>query len=248
MEKKHKGQGGSGGAAVSAGSGAKLRSMPNTLVAVVAALGLGAAQSPTPASPLLNPDSPAMNAMAPAAFRVRLETTKGHVVIEVRRAWSPHGVDRFFNLVRAGYYDDVRISRVVVPKWAQFGIHGDPKIAKIWRDRPVPDDPRVLPNERGTVAFAFAAPNGRTTQVFINLRDNRETHDREPFVPFGRVISGMEVVDAWYAGYGEGAGSGIRSGRQGPIFEGGNAYLDREFPKLDSIRRAIVIPSAPPPS
>jgi cyclophilin family peptidyl-prolyl cis-trans isomerase len=212
---------------------------------IIAGLALGAAQGPP--SPLLDPDSEAMNATAPPRFQVKLETTKGEVVIEIQRAWSPRGADRFFNLVRAGYYDDVRITRVVVPKWAQFGIHGDPKIAKIWRDRTIPDEPRVLPNERGTVAFAFAVQNGRSTQVFINLRDNRETHDKEPFVPFGRVVSGMEAVDAWYAGYGEDAGSGIRSGRQGPIFEGGNAYLDREFPKLDSIRRATVI-EAPIPA
>lgn len=113
----------------------------------------------------------------------------------------------------------------IAPKWAQFGISGDPRIAKAWRGWTIPDDPRVLPNER----------------VFISLRDNRETHDREPFVPFGRVISGMDVVDAGYAEYGENAGSGIRSGKQGPIFEGGNAHLDHEFPKLDRIRRALVI-------
>jgi len=215
--------------------------MSSLPIALAAALVVVAAQAPEPDSPLLNPDAAAMNATAPAAFKVKLETTKGEVVIEIQRAWSPRGADRFFNLVRAGYYNDVRITRVVVPKWAQFGINGDPKIAKIWRDRPIPDDPRVLANERGTIAFAFAVPNGRATQVFINLRDNRETHDKEPFVPFGRVISGMDVVDAWYAGYGEDAGSGIRSGKQGPIFEGGNAYLDREFPKLDSIRRASVL-------
>ena len=215
--------------------------MLRVLLGVTAALVLGLRQSAPTNPSLLDPDSPAMNVEAPAAFNVKLETTKGDVVIEIQRLWSPHGVDRFFNLVRAGYYNDVRITRVVVPKWAQFGINGDPKIAKIWRDRPIPDDPRVLANERGTIAFAFAVPNGRATQVFINLRDNRETHDKEPFVPFGRVISGMDVVDAWYAGYGEDAGSGIRSGKQGPIFEGGNAYLDREFPKLDSIRRASVL-------
>jgi homoserine O-acetyltransferase len=216
--------------------------MSRTHIAVIAALALGASsQAPEPPALLLHPGSPAMNAQAPAEFKVKLETTKGDVLIEIQRAWSPHGVDRFFNLVRAGYYDDVRITRVVVPKWAQFGINGDPTIANLWRDRPIPDDPRVLANERGTIAFAFAVPNGRTTQVFINLRDNRETHDKEPFVPFGRVISGMEAVDAWYAGYGENAGSGIRSGKQAPIFEGGNPYLDREFPKLDSIRRAVVL-------
>jgi peptidyl-prolyl cis-trans isomerase A (cyclophilin A) len=178
---------------------------------------------------------------APAAFKVRLETTKGDVVIEVQRSWAPLGADRFFNLVKSGYYDDTRITRMVPPKWAQFGINGDPGVAQPWRDRTIPDEPRVLPNERGTIAFAFAVPNGRSTQVFVNLRDNRETHDNEPFVPFGRVILGMKVVDAWYAGYGENAGSGIRSGKQTPIFEGGNAYLDREYPKLDSIKRATVI-------
>jgi homoserine O-acetyltransferase len=217
------------------------------LVSFVLLLGLG--QGPALSAPgsevLLNPDAPALNATAPAEFKVRLDTTKGEVVIEIKRAWSPHGVDRFFNLVRARYYDDVRITRVVVPKWAQFGINGDPRIAKVWRDRPIPDDPRVLSNERGTVAFAFAVKNGRTTQVFINLRDNRETHDQEPFVPFGRVVSGMDVVDAWYRDYGENAGSGIRSGKQGPIFEGGNAWLDREFPKLDSIKRATLVLPAP---
>lgn len=182
-----------------------------------------------------------MNETAPSAFRVRLETTKGEVWIEIQRAWAPHGVDRFYNLVRAGYYDDMRITRVVQPKWAQFGINGNPTIAKIWRERTIPDDPRVLSNGRGTIAFAFAVPNGRTTQVFINLRDNHETHDQEPFVPFGRVVSGMDAVDRWYADYGENAGSGIRSGKQGPLFDGGNAYLDRQYPGLDSIRRATVI-------
>jgi homoserine O-acetyltransferase len=180
----------------------------------VLVMGLG--QGPAPSVPdrrvLLTPEAPALNLKAPAEFKVRLETTKGEVVIEIQRAWSPHGVDRFFNLVQAGYYDDVRITRVVVPKWAQFGIHGEPAISKTWRDLRIPDDPRVLSNERGTIAFAFAVPNGRTTQVFINLRDNRETHDQEPFVPFGRVIKGMAVVDAWYGDYGESAGSGIRSG------------------------------------
>jgi peptidyl-prolyl cis-trans isomerase A (cyclophilin A) len=212
-----------------------------TLAALALAATLGAAQSPSPVSPLLSPEAPAMNATAPRAFKVRLETTKGDVVIEIERAWAPLGVDRFYNLVKAGYYDDMRITRVVVPKWAQFGINGDPKIAKTWRERTIRDEPRVLANERGTIAFAFAVPNGRATQVFINLRDNRETHDKEPFVPFGRIISGMDAVDAWYAEYGENAGSGIRSGKQGPIFEGGNAYLDREYPKLDSIKRALVI-------
>jgi peptidyl-prolyl cis-trans isomerase A (cyclophilin A) len=219
------------------------------MLAPLAALVFLLSEQAPPATPgpsrsaLLDHTATALNATAPTAFKVKLETSKGDVILEIRREWSPHGVDRFFNLVRAGYYDDIRITRVVAPKWAQFGINGDPAIAKAWRDRTIPDDPRVLANERGTIAFAFAVPNGRTTQVFINLRDNRETHDKEPFVPFGRVVSGMDVVDAWYADYGENAGSGIRSGKQGPIFEGGNAWLDHEFPKLDRIRRSLILPS-----
>jgi homoserine O-acetyltransferase len=182
-----------------------------------------------------------MNGEAPARFLVRLETSKGDVEIEARRDWAPVGADRFYNLVRHGYYDGVRFHRVVAGKWAQFGIHGDPRISKLWRDRPIKDDPFVQSNRRGTVAYAFAVKDGRTTQVFINLRDNSETHDRAPFVPFGEVISGMDVVDSLYSGYGENAGGGIRAGKQQPLFEIGNAYLDEHFPRLDSILRAVIV-------
>jgi len=188
---------------------------------------------------LLHPDSLALNRRAPDVFHVRLQTTKGQIVIEVHRAWSPHGADRFYNLVCAGYYDDSRFYRVIQGKWAQFGINGDPKISNTWRERTFPDDPRVVPNTRGTIAFAFAVPNGRTTQVFINLKDNSATHDAE-FVPFGKIIKGMEVADALNSEYGETAGSGIRSGKQTPLFETGNTYLDRNFPRLDRIIRARV--------
>jgi len=215
--------------------------MSRRLAALFGALALGFVQPP--ASRLLDLEAAEAGGPAPSSFRVKLETTKGEVLLEIRREWAPHGVDRFFHLVEAGYYDDMRITRVVSPKWAQFGIHGNPRVAQTWRARTIPDDPRVLSNVRGTLAFAFAVPNGRTTQVFINLQDNSEGHDREPFVPFGRVVHGMDVVDAWYSGYGEDAGSGIRNGRQGPLFEGGNAYIDREFPKLDSILKATVIPN-----
>lgn len=189
---------------------------------------------------LLTPDAPQMNQRAPDTFTVRLDTSKGVITLDVRRDWAPLGADRFFNLVRAGYYDGNRFSRVIKDRWAQFGINGDPAIAKLWRDRPIPDDPAGQSNVRGTVAFAFAVPNGRTTQVFINLRDNSATHDKEPFVPFARVTAGMDVADALYAEYGESAGSGIRSGRQGPLFEGGNPYLARQFPRLDFISRATI--------
>jgi cyclophilin family peptidyl-prolyl cis-trans isomerase len=181
------------------------------------------------------------SAQAPERFRVRLHTTKGDIIIAVQRDLAPLGADRFHELVRIGYYNDVAFSRVIANKWAQFGVNGDPKISNAWRTRTIPDDPfKKESNVRGTVAFAFAVPNGRTTQVFINLTDNSVTHDREPFVIFGRVVEGMEVADALYTGYGEKAGSGIRSGKQGPLFEQGNAYLRKEFPRLDYIIKATI--------
>ena len=152
-----------------------------------------------------------------------------------------HGADRFYNLVRAGYYDDAAIFRIRAGVFAQFGIHGDPAVAQQWRTRTIPDDPRVLSNVRGAVAYAFKDPNGRTTQVFINLRDNRATHDVEPFVPFARVVEGMDVADALYADYGERSGGGIRAGKQDPVFKGGNMYLRRDFPHLDYIKRATIV-------
>ena len=184
--------------------------------------------------------APTQAPTTPAAFHVRLETTKGAIVLELQRAWAPHGVDRFYDLVRAGYYDDTAIFRVRAGVFAQFGIHGDPATAQRWRHQTIPDDPRVLANERGTLAFAFKDPNGRATQVFINLRDNRDSFDKEPFVPFARVVEGMNVADALYADYAERAGGGIRAGRQDPVFEGGNAYLRREFPNLDYIVHATI--------
>jgi peptidyl-prolyl cis-trans isomerase A (cyclophilin A) len=190
---------------------------------------------------LLNPDAPEMNRRAPDRFDVRLETSKGKIVIEIHRDWAPRGVDRFYNLVRAGYYDQVRFHRVIKGRWAQFGINGNPKVASAWRAKAIPDDPRRESNVRGTIAYAFAVPNGRTTQVFFNLQDNSPTHDAEPFVPFGRVSEGLDVMDALNAEYGETSGGGIRAGKQGPLFEGGNAYLERNFPRLDYIIRATIV-------
>jgi cyclophilin family peptidyl-prolyl cis-trans isomerase len=159
----------------------------------------------------------------------------------VHRDWAPRGADRFYNLIRAGYYNDSFFFRVIQGKWAQFGINGDPAISRAWRTQTIPDDPRLQSNVRGTIAFAFAVPNGRTTQVFINLRDNSATHDSEPFVPFGTVTRGMDVADALNAEYAESALGGIRAGRQEPLFEQGNAYLQRQFPRLDLIRNAIIV-------
>lgn len=178
---------------------------------------------------------------APAAFHVRLDTTKGPIVLEVERAWAPHGVDRFYELVRAGYYDDSAIFRIRAGVFAQFGINGDPAVAARWRHQPIADDPRVLANERGTVAFAFKVPDGRSTQVFINLRDNRDAFDKAPFVPFARVVEGMAVADRLFADYAERAGGGLRAGKQDPVFAGGNAYLRREFPNLDYIVHATIV-------
>ncbi len=189
---------------------------------------------------LLSPSDPAFRVPAPAVTRVRLDTTRGPLVIEVIRAWAPLGAGRFVNLVRYGYYDAARLFRVRPKTWVQFGIAGDPKVAQAWRQATFPDDPFRESNVRGTVAFAFAVPGGRTTQVFINLRDNSATHDKEPFVPFGRVVEGLDVADAFNAEYGEGLG-GIRAGKQDAGFAEGNAFFRREFPRLDVIRRATIV-------
>ena len=182
-----------------------------------------------------------MQQRAPGLFKVRLETTKGIIVLELHREWAPIGVDRFYNLVRAGYYDENRFFRVIPDRWAQFGINGEPKISNLWRARTIPDDQRKESNVRGTIAYAFAVANGRTTQLFINLRDNSTTHDAEPFVPIGKVIQGMEIADALYSGYGETSGGGIRAGKQAALFEEGNAYFERNFPKLDWIQRVTIL-------
>jgi peptidyl-prolyl cis-trans isomerase A (cyclophilin A) len=194
---------------------------------------------------LMRPGSDEMSRRAPDASRIALDTSKGRIVLEMRREWSPRGVDRFYNLVKYGYYDEARFFRIRAGNWAQFGIAADPKIASVWRRQSLPDDPRALSNTRGTVAYAFKDPNGRTTQVFINLKDNSATHDApadgNPFVPFARVIEGMEAADALYAEYGEKAGGGIRGGRQDVLFEGGNAWLKKYFPNLDYIKTATIV-------
>ena len=201
----------------------------------------GQAQEPAGTAELLHPGSPELNRRSPPLFDVRFETSKGLILIEVHRDWAPHGADRFYNLVQAGYYDGDRFFRVIRGRWAQFGINGDPNISNIWRTQTIPDDPRRQSNVRGTIAFAFAVPNGRTTQVFINLQDNSATHDPESFVPFGKVTIGMKVADALDSEYGEAAGSGIRAGKQEPLFRMGNGYLEKQFPRLDYIQRATVI-------
>ena len=208
--------------------------------AAVGALFVAAACRPSGAqdSALRNPR--ALTEQAPPTFSAAFDTSKGRFVLEVHRDWSPYGVDHFYNLVRAGYYDQSKFFRVVKGQWTQFGINGDPSVSRVWRTRTIPDDPRVASNTRGTIAYAFAVPNGRTTQVFINLRDNSAAHDKEPFTPIGKVSEGMNVADSLYADYGEQSGGGIRAGKQDPLFKEGNDYLKRNFPRLDYIIKATI--------
>jgi peptidyl-prolyl cis-trans isomerase A (cyclophilin A) len=178
---------------------------------------------------------------SPEVFRAKFETTAGNFVIEVHRDWAPNGADRFYSLIQSKYYDDSRFFRVVPGRWAQFGINGDPKIAQQQRKATIPDDTLKQHNTPGFVAFSNTGPNTRSTQAYINLGDNSARNDGEAgFAPFGKVVEGMDVVEKLYSGYGEHSGGGMRAGHQDEMFEGGNAYLDREFPKLDKLIRATI--------
>lgn len=176
---------------------------------------------------------------APLLFRVKMATTKGEFSLEIHRDWAPHGADRFYELVHAHYFDDSRFFRVVPHYIAQFGIAGDPVTAALWRERTIPDDPVRRSNLRGAIAYATTGPGCRATELYINLVDNTRL-DAQGFAPIGEVVSGMEVVDALYSGYGERSGGGMRAGRQAPLFEGGNGWLDAHFPKLDKLLSAQV--------
>jgi peptidyl-prolyl cis-trans isomerase A (cyclophilin A) len=183
---------------------------------------------------------------APDVFRAKFETTAGSFIIEVHREWSPHGADRFYSLVRAKYYDDSRFFRVVPGRWVQFGINGNPKVAQQERHHTIPDDPLKQHNILGYVAFSNTGPNTRSTQVYINLGDNSARNDVEAgFAPFGQVVEGMDVVEKLYGGYGEHSGGGMRAGHQDQMFEDGNTYLDREFPRLDKLLHATVLAQQP---
>ena len=162
-------------------------------------------------------------------------------MLEVNRALAPRGADRFYRLVESRFYDDSRFYRVITGRFAQFGIAGDPVVAQRWRNASFPDDPVRAGNIRGAFAFAMTGPDTRTTQIYINTGDQSRL-DAEGFAPFGKVIEGMDVVDQLYSGYGEQSGGGMRGGKQGKLFEQGNAYLDREFPLLDKLVRARLSP------
>ncbi|MCK4303066.1 MAG: peptidylprolyl isomerase [Candidatus Eisenbacteria sp.] len=188
-----------------------------------------------------------MKQQAPKVFRAKFETSQGDFIFEVHRDWSPNGADRFYNLVRNGFYNECRFFRIIDNFMAQIGISGDPKLAALWRTAQIPDDPVKESNKRGYVSFATSGPNTRTTQFFINFKDNSRL-DGMGFSPFGKVIEGMDVVDDLYAGYGEGAPRG-RGPEQGRIQKEGNTYLKKEFPKLDYVEKAIIVegkPATPP--
>jgi peptidyl-prolyl cis-trans isomerase A (cyclophilin A) len=169
---------------------------------------------------------------SPPTFRVQFDTSQGPFVIEVHRDWSPQGADRFYDLIHKGFYDENRFFRVVPNFVIQWGIQGDPAVQLKWRDKNIPDDPVKVTNRRGTIAYATGGPNTRTTQLFINLKDNPQL-DKRGFSPFGEVVSGMNVVDGIYPGYGQ-------TPDQDQIQLHGNAYLQKQFPQLDYIKTARV--------
>jgi len=199
----------------------------------------------TPYDPaLLQPAT--LRAKAPAEYDVKFVTTQGEFTIHVTRAWAPNGADRFYNLARHHYYDSAAFFRVLPGFMAQFGISAYPEVSKVWEHANIKDDPIVQSNHRGFVSFATAGPNTRTTQVFINYGNN-EALDRSGFSAFAVVTDGMEVVDKLYNGYGEGAPDG-HGPDQGLISTRGRAYLEKGFPKLDTIRSATIIPAAAAPA
>lgn len=178
-----------------------------------------------------------LTAKAPDVFSVQFTTTKGDFVVEVTRAWAPLGADRFYNLVKHGFFTDAAFFRVVPGFIVQFGLSADPAVNKVWHSANIKDDPVTQSNRPGTITFATAGPNTRTTQLFINFGNNAPL-DRQGFSPFGRVTSGMDVVQKLYAGYGE-------QPDQGSITALGKAYLDKNFPKIDSIQSAKIVSPAP---
>ena len=221
-----------------------MNNRPYFVIVVAAAVALAAAsialgQAATNAA-LKNPA--ALKEMAPAQFKVNFDTSAGVFEVEVHRDWAPNGADRFYNLVKNGFFDNARFFRVISGFMVQFGLNGDPAVNSVWREARIPRDPVKEGNKRGNITFAMqGGPSGadtRTTQVFINFRDNSNL-DPIGFASFGRVTKGMDVVDKIYSGYGEGAPSGAGP-EQGRVQSEGNAYLTKDFPKLDYIKKASI--------
>jgi cyclophilin family peptidyl-prolyl cis-trans isomerase len=205
---------------------------------ILAFLLLLVSASPAFCQALMNPA--ALKEQAPPVYRVDFDTSKGPFVVEVHRDWAPIGADRFYNLVKNGFFDNARFFRVIEGFMVQFGVNGDPKVSAVWREARLKDDPPRISNKRSFVTFATAGPNTRTTQVFINYGDNSNL-DRQGFTPFGQVVSGMKVVDSLYSGYGEGAPQGLGPD-QSKLQAEGNAYLASKFGNLDYIKKATIAP------
>ena len=209
-----------------------------TAVLFAATLLLATTMAFAPASAASLGDPSSLNARAPDSYKAKFETSKGVFVIQVTRSWAPNGADRFYNLVKNGFFDDARFFRVIDGFMVQFGISGNPDVSAAWTNATIPDDPVRESNARGTVTFATAGPNTRTTQVFITFNNNSMLNG-QGFAPFGKVVSGMNVVDSFYKGYGEGAPRG-NGPNQGLLKAQGNAYLLTQFPKLDYIKKATI--------
>ncbi|HUQ80789.1 MAG TPA: peptidylprolyl isomerase [Gemmatimonadaceae bacterium] len=207
--------------------------------------GRAAAAAPAPRTPaarralLLAPANPFWLARAPDTVTADIETSRGKITVELLREWAPRGVDRFYNLARAGYFDDSRFYRVLFGYVAQFGIAGDPAIARVWSQRKIRPDSARTPNARGTLTFAQFKPTDRATNLFINLRDNPSL-DSLSFVPIGRVVQGMEVADSLYAGYGEVPMAEPPIGDPKRLYRESNKYMDAEYPKLDRVVRITI--------
>lgn len=234
-----------------------LRSL--ALVSLVVLLGAAGCQekeqaaAPAPAAPQAQPQAAAAKSSIPEAllhpatatdkapekYRARFTTTKGDFVIEVYRDWAPLGADRFYNLVRRGFYDNISVFRMIPGFVAQWGIHGEPEVNTAWRGARIQDDPAgKQTNARGTVTFAMGGPNTRTTHVFVNLQSN-QVLDGMGFAPIGKVVEGLSTIESFYGGYGDGPpqGNGPDQGRSNTE---GNSYLQREFPRLDFIKAAKI--------
>jgi peptidyl-prolyl cis-trans isomerase A (cyclophilin A) len=217
---------------------AKTAAPPKKAAATPAKTGAPAAKTASSGSSrLMNPAS--LNAKAPEVYRAKFTATKGDFVVEVTRAWAPLGADRFYNLVKNGFYNNAPFFRVVPNFIVQFGLAANPAVSNAWKDANLKDDPVKQGNKKGTITFATAGPGTRTTQVFISLKDN-DFLDGQGFSPFGTVTEGMDIVASLYSGYGENGPD------QGRLTAEGKPYVDKNFPKIDSIRTAtIIFPEAP---
>lgn len=219
------------------------RVVPTVALAILVALATASvgldAQTAAAKKSLMNPAG--LKETAPETYNVKFDTSAGEFVIKVTRAWAPNGADRFYNLVKNGFYDNTRFFRAIPNFMVQFGIHGSPLTSSLWKNARIPPDKVTQSNRKGTITFAMGGtPDTRTTQVFINFRNNARL-DASGFAPFGEVVSGIENVDKIYTGYGEGAPSG-KGPEQGRVQSEGNAYLTKSFPKLDYIKTATIAP------